>query len=491
MAEGTDNKSSPSADKGGKRSFAAPTGTRDLYPLELARRRWIEDKWRKTAVRHGFEEIDGPTFEHTELYTAKSGDGIVGEIFSTFSGKDPQAVQQMGQRLAAGELGAIAPYALRPEFTPTLARMYAAKAKQFPQPCKWFWQQNCFRGERPQRGRLREFMQWNCDIIGGNYTESSTDRILLDFRYDREVLETCIGLLESVQLRPEHVRIHVSDRKLISLILRNCGVRDTMMDQAFLLLDRRAKLPADKFNQSAFAVGLEVDKFDALAVKISDINRITNLEQRFLALRGLELGGAPANEDLTRLRAFVDMCWSQDHIGDWLAMDFSIVRGLAYYTGMVFEVIVDGERAVAGGGRYDNLIETFGGPPTPAVGFGMGDVVLSLVLQDKGLMPSDKQIAADLGLRPDVFVISNGQPESDALVGTYLADLRRKGMHARRSYKTTKNVGKLLQDAAACNARYAVIIESATDVTLKDMDANTQDKGPAAELLPRITPPPR
>ncbi|HZW05530.1 MAG TPA: ATP phosphoribosyltransferase regulatory subunit, partial [Phycisphaerales bacterium] len=129
MAESTDNKS-----PGGRRSFAAPTGTRDLYPLELARRRWIEDKWRKVAVRHGFDEIDGPTFEHTELYTAKSGDGIVGEIFSTFSGKDPDAVKEMGARLAAGDRGAIAPYALRPEFTPTLARMFAARGGQFPKP---------------------------------------------------------------------------------------------------------------------------------------------------------------------------------------------------------------------------------------------------------------------------------------------------------------------------------------------------------------------
>ncbi|MBY0307868.1 MAG: ATP phosphoribosyltransferase regulatory subunit, partial [Phycisphaerales bacterium] len=110
-----------------KQSFAAPTGTRDLYPLELAKRRWIEDKWRKVAVRHGFEEIDGPTFEHTELYTAKSGEGIVSEIFGTFSGKDEAAVKEMGERLSRGEKAG-APFALRPEFTPTLARMYAARA---------------------------------------------------------------------------------------------------------------------------------------------------------------------------------------------------------------------------------------------------------------------------------------------------------------------------------------------------------------------------
>ena len=172
-----------------------------------------------------------------------------------------------------------------------------------------------------------------------------------------------------------------------------------------------------------------------------------------------------------------------------------IVRGLAYYTGTVFEVIVDNERAVAGGGRYDNLIELFGGPPTPAVGFGMGDVVLSLVLQDKGLMPSDAELMGLVGQSPDVFVISSGGSESESQVPKLLATLRRAtprtpltkdsgprtqdfsspGLHARRSYKTTKNVGKLLQEAAKAGARFAVIIESASTAKLKDMITGAQE----------------
>lgn len=442
----------------GKRSFAAPTGTRDLYPLELARRRWIEDKWRKTAVRHGFEEIDGPTFEHTELYTAKSGDGIVGEIFSTFSGKDEIAVKAMGDALARGEKGA-APYALRPEFTPTLARMFAARGGQFPKPCKWFWQGPCYRAERPQRGRLREFWQWNVDHIGAeNHAEA-----------DAEVIAGAIDLFSACGLTSDQITVRTSDRRLAAALLIEAGVPADRVSEGLSLLDRASKMKPEVYSEQATMLGLDTAKFAALRAQT---------ERSFAA--GTPPQGTVIAETFDHLRS--------SGLEGWATLDLGIARGLAYYTGVVFEMIVDGERAVAGGGRYDNLIETFGGPPTPAVGFGMGDVVLSLVLQDKGLMPSDKQIAADLGLRPDVFVISNGQPESDALVGKYLAGLRRKGMHARRSYKTTKNVGKLLQDAAACNARFAVIVESASEITLKDMDANTQDKGPAELLLARIKP---
>lgn len=419
-------------------SIPSPSGTRDFYPLELARRRWIEDRWRTTSIRHGFDEIDGPTFEHTELYTVKSGEGILNEVFNVFSGKDEKQVAQA----AAGK----APFALRPEFTPTLARMYAAKAAQLPKPCKWFWQQNCFRAERQQRGRLREFMQWNCDILG------SDDRTTAD----AELIAVCVDLFEKLGLTPETVTVRYNDRNLIAAALADALPKDADMYRGFALLDKRAKLPAEKFAAEAAGLQLDVARFDA----------------------------ALANPAPGAFEAML----SSSGIDRWTRFDRSIVRGLAYYTGMVFEVIVDGERAVAGGGRYDNLIELFGGPATPAVGFGMGDVVLSLVLQDKGLMPTDAQIARDLGLRPDAFIISNGTPESDALVPHYLARLRQQGMHARRSYKATKNVGKLLTEAASANARYAVIIESATDITLKNMDANTQDKGPASELLGRIMP---
>jgi histidyl-tRNA synthetase len=178
----------------------------------------------------------------------------------------------------------------------------------------------------------------------------------------------------------------------------------------------------------------------------------------------------------------------------------SIVRGLAYYTGTVFEVHETGgnERAIAGGGRYDNLIELFGGPPTPAVGFGMGDVVLANLLADKGLMPEGKALMDKLAEppaspRPNIFVIANDQPESTAALRPLVARFRwgeggTRPLHARHSYKATKNIGKLLQEASACHSRFAAIIESASHATLKNLDTGEQTQNvPLAEIGQRIT----
>ncbi len=455
-------------------AIAPPTGTRDLYPIELARRRFIEDKWRTVAIRHGFDEIDGPTFEHASLYAVKSGDGILAELFQTFSGKDEERVKKMGAALATGAKGgdAMAPYALRPEFTPTLARMYAARAKQLPQPTKWFWQGPCFRAERPQRGRLREFWQWNCDIIGAPPsaadapTSPTRERGSSDTaQLDAEIIAVCVELLSACGLMPNDVKVRFSHRAYIDDILRTTyGLQAAQFESARTLLDQANKVAAEEFDRRAIAAGISAEKVEWFS--------------SFAGVRPLA-GAAPWTTESNHITS-LNQAFAAQGVSDWCAFHPSLARGLAYYTGMVFEVIVDGERAIAGGGRYDNLIELFGGPPTPAVGFGMGDVVLSLVLQDKKgpdgkpLMPSDRDIAAALGLRADAFVISNGTPESDAQVAPLLAALRRAGMHARRSYKATKNIGKLLKEASDTGAVRAIIIENSAEATLKNLDTNTQ-----------------
>ncbi len=489
----TDQPSS-SSDAASRGPIQPATGTRDFYPIELARRRWIEDKWRTTAIRHGFEEIDGPTFEPTDLYTRKSGDGIVSEIFGVYSGKDEARVKQMGQRLAAGDTGAIAPYALRPEFTPTLARMFAARAGQLPKPTKWFWQQNCYRAEKPQRGRLREFMQWNCDIVGGvpraeaapgvsgGASPSVVDIAQENATLDAEIIACCVDLLQRCGLTSSSMSVRFNDRSVLGKIITRLGVDREHHAAAFTLIDRRGKLDDADLEAMAFEFGIHSTEF------LTFLKRPRGADDLSTSLNELPVDSREEAAQMLAPLSGLKELLAQAGCGDWCVVDMNIARGLAYYTGMVFEVIVDGERAVAGGGRYDNLIETFGGPPTPAVGFGMGDVVLSLILQDKGLMPSDKQIAADLKLRPDAFVISNGTTESDALVPVLLAKLRRDGLHARRSYKSTGKIGKLLKEASDTHSRYAIIIESETEITLKDMDANTQDRGSREELLARIKP---
>ena len=436
--------------------FQAPSGTRDMYPQDLLRRRYIEKLWRDTAIRHGFEEIDGPTFEHADLYSVKSGEGILSELFQVFSGKD------------AGELDAIragksAPYALRPEFTPTLARMYAAKAGSLPKPTKWFWMQNCYRAERQQRGRLREFGQWNCDILG-----------LPGPAGDIEIVKVCRDMLQAGGLTPANIKIRVNDRRLVVAMARQAGVSKDK-ESAFLnFLDGRSKRNAPDNAGTLASLGLDAtaaERFDGICRQIGQQHASGKLDPTALGLDDMTL----------EAQGLYDVIRECNTGGDpWCVFDPGIVRGLAYYTGVVFEVIVDGERAVAGGGRYDNLIELFGGPPTPACGFGMGDVVLGLVLQDKGIMPVDSSLLDRLSVPPtshcpQAFVLPANDTLGDSVVQEIVDELRGFGLHARCSYKTTKNIGKLLQDAVAQKSKLAVIIESADEATIKDLRTNTQD----------------
>lgn len=446
----------PNPPAAAQHSFQAPTGTRDFYPAELARLRYIQDAWRRTSINHGFEEIDGPTFEHLDLYTVKSGEGIVSELFSfeRFGGEKK--------------------FALRPEFTPTLARLYATKAASLPKPTKWFWQQNCFRAERPQRGRLREFCQWNCDIIGDD-----------SYTADADIIACAVGMLESLGLTSQDVRIKVGSRDAIQLSMQRHEIDGQKGEQVFALLDERPKITPEAYRAKAEAMGLSaqfvrehdpIDRsvvpLDASASQIAELFRVSADEAQELLRQQFKPGTLSAT-----LR--------EQGLAPWCEFDSMIVRGLAYYTGMVFEVheATGAERAIAGGGRYDKLIEMFGGPPTPAVGFGMGDVVLSLVLQDKGLFPTDDEIADKLGLRPDVFVISNGTPEADVKLAPMIAELRRAGLHARRSYKTTKNVGKLLGDATKARARHALIIENGESGQLKNLTTQEQRSVALGEVV--------
>ena len=189
-----------------------------MYPLALARRRYIEKAWRTISIRHGFDEVDGPTFEHLDLYTVKSGDGIVSELFSFTR--------------AGGEKD----YALRPEFTPSLARLYTAQAGQLPKPTKWFWQNTCFRAERPQRGRLREFLQWNCDILGAE------NRSLAD----AEIIAVVVDLLEHLGLKPSDLQVRLNDRAAAVEVLTACGVTGDPI-AALGMLDKRAKMKPEAF----------------------------------------------------------------------------------------------------------------------------------------------------------------------------------------------------------------------------------------------------
>jgi histidyl-tRNA synthetase len=422
-----------------------PTGTRDLYPLDAARRRFILEAWRSASVRHGFDEVDGPTFEHLDLYTVKSGEGIVSELFS-FT-----------------RVGGEKTYALRPEFTPTLARLFAARAGSLPKPTKWFMAGPFFRAERPQRGRLREFLQWNVDMLGEAGPVA-----------DAEIIATCVSLLSSLGLTPLDVRVKINHRKALGDWLVRRGLPEERHAELLKLLDARDKVPASVFAQSLGAFGFSPQQAEVF--------------QRGIIRLSVDAADAPGEVlDLTYFSEAVAPLvqeLAKTNVIDWVDFDLSIVRGLAYYTGMVFEVheATGQSRAIAGGGRYDNLVELFGGPPTPAVGFGMGDVVLSLVLQDKGKLPDGPALLQAVGACPDAFILGNGSPEAEAQVKPLVALLRAQGVHARHTYKATRNVGKLLQEASATNARFAIILESDQACQVKNLATGEQAQLPIARV---------
>lgn len=439
-----------------------PKGTRDLYPEDVLRQRYITNAWRDASIRCGFEEIAGPTFESTDLYAVKSGEGILGELFQAFSGKSPSEIEQV-------QSTGTAPFALRPEFTPTLARMYAARSKELPKPCKWFTAGPYFRAERPQRGRLREFLQWNIDCIGlpSDDPDSST-------QMDSEVIECAIRLFESIGMSSDSLQLRINDRQMMSDYFQSLGITDDQLETAFNLLDRIAKLPTDALEQLAQEANLPAP-FIAF---------LTNPQ----SLPTLNTSG---------LDSVCSAC-SVVGIDHWLTKDFTIARGLAYYTGMILEALADGERAVAGGGRYDNLIELFGGPPTPACGFGMGDVVLGNLLDDKELMPTGIELMEAVArpqasIRPEAFIVPNGDEDNEPLVHTLTANLRRgieseqwlsrddrkpwqadrysvRPLHARISYKSTRKMGKLRSDAEKQHAKFFVEIHADNKVELTEMD---------------------
>jgi histidyl-tRNA synthetase len=323
-------------------------GFRDFYPAEFAQRAYIARIWREVARRYAFVEYDGPPLESLELYTKKSGDEIVGQLYN-FTDKGGRDV------------------ALRPEMTPTLARMVAARANALRKPVRWFSLPQLFRYERQQKGRLREHFQLNVDIIGET-----------DVTADAELLGVAIDIMREFGLSPDDVRARVSDRRLLRALLERLGVSEEQMPAVFGVIDKIERQPRQVSSEKLEALGMVPESREALFRLMEGVT--------VDALRA-QYGDTPAIAervaDLERYYSYL-----QDlGVADFVQLDLSIVRGLAYYTGIVFELFdARGEfRAICGGGRYDNLLNSLGGVDLPALGFGMGDVVLGELLKARGL----------------------------------------------------------------------------------------------------------
>jgi histidyl-tRNA synthetase len=326
-------------------------GFRDFYPEQFAERAHIMAVWRDVARRFAFSEYDGPPLEPLELYTKKSGDEIVGQLYN-FTDKGGREVS------------------LRPEMTPTLARMATAKANALRKPIRWFSIPQLFRYERQQRGRLREHFQLNVDIVGE-----------ADVTADAELLAFAIETMRGCGLTSGDVRARVSDRRLLRAILASLGVGDEQAEGVFGVVDKFDRQPRDISAEKLTTLGMSAESIETLFSILGEVT-VDTIERRF--------GESPAVATLVgELRAYFD-CLDGLGVLDWVTIDLKIVRGLAYYTGIVFELFdAKGElRAICGGGRYDTLLQSLGGVDLPALGFGMGDVVLAELLRDRGLLPS-------------------------------------------------------------------------------------------------------
>ena len=403
-------------------------GFRDFYPEDLTLRNHIFATWRGVAARYGFEEYDGPPLEALELYTKKSGDEIVQQLY---------AFRDKGDREVA----------LRPEMTPTLARMVAARVQALKKPIRWFSIPQLFRYERQQRGRLREHFQLNMDIIG----EASP-------LADAELMAAAVDIMRAFGLGPKDVQLRVSDRRVIRSLLLGRGITEGQLPTAFAVIDRSERVPKNVLEEMLKDAGY--GKREAAAVF------------EIAALRGpdvLKTAGEAAEPLSQAVQALEAM-----GLGDFVSIDLTIVRGLAYYTGIVFELF-DAQktlRAICGGGRYDALLEL------PALGFGMGDVVLGELLKERGVAP---KASIELG----AFLVAVGGDDLPMMLQLAHA-LRERGIAVEYGLRHT-GVRKQLELASARGAARAVIIgpeeRQAGAAVVRDLKAGTEAKVPLDKLL--------
>jgi histidyl-tRNA synthetase len=418
-----------------------PPGMRDFYPEDMRLQNWLFDAWRSASLAFGFSEYEGPIFEFLELYELKSGAGIASELF---------AFEDRGGRR----------FALRPEMTPTLARMVAARAHALPRPIKWFSTPRMCRAEKPQRGRLREFFQWNVDILG-----------LDDPLADAEVIAVAADFFRRCGLGPAEVVIGVSSRVIASKLLAGLGVAESDAPRAFELIDRSDRLPPEVFAQQwDAAFGKQVS-----AGAMLELLKGADLERCLALCREAGPSGAQAADVFEQLWQWLDTLGARP----WCAFDPRVVRGLAYYTGVVFEAHARSAalRALLGGGRYDDLTGLLDGPRLPGVGFGMGDAPMIELLREVDRLPHTSETI-------EVFVI-DADPKLFDHALQIAARLRQAGFTVDFSYKR-QALGKQLKQAIARGARLAVIVgdELATrnELTVKHLATGEQRAVASADL---------
>jgi len=409
-------------------------GTRDFYPEEMAFRTWLYDRVRQVSQSFGYREYEPPYLERLELYAAKSGDELVKEQAYVFPDR-------------GGDL-----IALRPELTPSLARMVAARSAELPRPIRWWSFGPIWRYERPQKGRSREFFQWNIDLMGVETAEA-----------DAEIAAVAVELFRAVGLGPDRIRLLVNNRRLAESKYLGLGIATEQLTAAFRLVDRRDRMSPAAWISFGLELGLTQASLDGLAGLLTD-------EQGW--------------RDSPELTGFFE---AAEALGaaEYVQFDPTVVRGLDYYTGTVFEAR-DREgrfRAILGGGRYDNLVADVGGDRIPAVGFAMGDVTIGLMIQQLGAAPP--------GPPPPAQVLVCWVDEAARLESLRLAgSLRQIGLQVEW-YPAAERLPRQLKYADRLKIPLAIIVGSREleqgSLTIKDLRDGSQITTPRDSVVNRLT----
>lgn len=413
--------------------IAPVKGTRDFYPDQKTFQRWMYEHIRTVSEKFGYQEWDGPFLERVELYAAKSGEELVQEQSFVFPDRGGEMI------------------ALRPELTPSLARMLATRSKSMLRPIRWWSFGPFWRYERPQKGRSREFFQWNIDLLGVDSPQA-----------DAEIVVIAAAFFEAIGLTAKDVRIKVNNRRLADDQLSTLGIPSEQRQEVFRLIDRRSKLSLQEWEAYADEIGL-------------DQEQITSLKD---LLKDREVW-----REFDELKEFFDAV-EQMGAADYVEYDPVVIRGLDYYTGNVFEAYdaAGEERAILGGGRYDDLVADVGGDPLPGVGFAMGDVVIGLVLDKCGVQP-------DLRANPaDVFMPTFDETSrSEAL--RLAAELRDSGLRVEW-FPEIARLPKQFKYADRQGIPLAVILgpdEIKLDqVSIKDLRTETQTTVPRSEVIEKV-----
>lgn len=417
-------------------------GFRDFFPDEAAFRNHIFAVWRDVATRYGFEEYEGPPLEALDLYTQKSGDEIVQQLYS-FEDKGGRAV------------------ALRPEATPTLARMVAQRARALKKPIRWFTLPQLFRYERQQRGRLREHFQLNMDIIGEPGALA-----------DAEVIGAAIDIVRAFGMDAQDFRVRVSDRRVAHALLNAQGLTEEQIPIVYAQIDKLDRDPRDELLQNLMRAGGLSKQAASDALGIGDLR---TLEQVRSAIRDDEDDEDSAVTPLIECLEGLDSMG----LGGYVDVDLSVVRGLAYYTGIVFELF-DAKRslrAICGGGRYDGLLQALGGIDLPAVGFGMGDVVLGELIKARTEEGPSRAL--------DAFLVAVTS-EDVSHVLRLAHELRDRGKSVEFALKP-QSVAKQLKLAAARSAKRAILVgpdeREAGVAVVRDLESGQEERVATDRIL--------